>query len=841
MKVTSAKNSKAGAHSDAESFFGDGDGLERVSERLHLAKKSTSFGLQCKLVAPIFLVTMLMLMTHQQVTALTFLAPSGSLPWSGTCPPALGACASAASPCTWPTTDSLALIVVGQCDIVLNPGNYGGKALAWPLTLGLGGSLNAFQANGAVSGINVTISGATTFSLSGYNGQSSSQASLTSSSFNLVNVGGLLSFPVSISNVSLVDTSISITASLLQNGWTFPWQVTDSNITVTPTQTLFGVNGTPFSVSGTTLSSLVPSPASFSLLRSSVSLAPTRNTTLFKHSSTASLNITSSTVQATRLFGFFNGSASLLSPSVSLTASSSSISDFLELFDSETTGAITMAISNTSITGRSESAALAATGIPLASLPPLAATRGCTSGSISAGSTLNFVQFNGNATACNINVTDSSFVNVEATFSGASLAFSNVTITRTADDFGVSLVKTGFTKMNATIGRGLKLVNLHSTILPWTFLPSTASPATASAFLPTGTVTLDSITLMPSATLKFASLRMTEGVISGPSSATVTGSPIANNAQKLNNWVLGPINIDGAKLDLSRTQSLRLIPASYPPSNTSTLLTTSNGGAIISSNGAFLNLLSVVWPSASGVPEPELWGPEWPLISLENFTDPFGGNIFALTMTSEDSFPFYARSETVGTTTTFYFHYGYPMAPNTCQGSLPPPFYCEQGLWKSNDAFTNNSLTLPSGSVTIAGDVSVTTKIFVASGTTTLTIGGCLTTSEVSLDIDSRINITQSPGCTLDLYNTQASIRADSDSKKKACSKYSVGREQNNEKTTLVLFVAVDNSSCNNKYIIAGSAVAGVVLVALIVAMVVYTCTKKTVSNTTAARHMSEP
>lgn len=833
MKSKSVK--KANAQSDAESKFGGAVGL-------HLAKKCVFSGPQSKLATPVFLVTMLMLLTHHQISALTFLAPTGSLPWSGTCPPALGACASAASPCTWPTTDMLALIVVGQCDIVLNAGNYGGKLLSWPLTLGLGGSLNAFQANGAVSGVNVSISGATAFSLSGYNGQTSTQASISSSSFSLVNVGGLLSFPVSISNVSLVDTSVSIAASLLQNGWTFPWQITESNITVTPTQTIFGVNGTPFSVSGLALSALAPSPASFSLLRSTVSLAPNHNTTLFKHISTASINITSSSVQATRLFGFNNGSVSLLAPTVSLTASSSSISNFLELFDSATTGPITIAISNSSVTGRSESDALAASGLPLGSVPPLAASRGCTSGTISSGSTLGFVQFNGNATACNINVTDSTFVNVEATFSGSSLAFSNTTIIRTADDFGVSLVKTGFTNMNATVGRGLKLLNLHSTILPWTFLSSGTSPSTASAFLPTGTVTLDSITLLPSATLKFASLVLTEGDIQGPTSATVTGSPIANNAQKLNNWLLGPINIDGAKLDLSRTQSLRLIPATYPPSNTSTLLTTSNGGAIVSSNGAFLNLLSVVWPATNGVPEPELWGPEWPLLSLENFTDPFDGNIFALTMTSEDTYPFYARSEKVGTTTTFYFHYGYPMAPNTCQGSLPPPFYCDHGEWKSNDAFTNTSLTLPSGSVSISGDVSVTTKIIVSSGTTTLTVGGCLITSEVSLTIDSRINITQSPGCTFDLYRTQASIRSDSsaDSNKKSCSKYSVGREQSNEKTTLVLFVSVDNAGCNNKYIIAGSAVAGVVVVALVVAMVVYTCTKKTVSNTTAARHMTD-
>lgn len=753
--------------------------------------------------------------------------------------------------------------------------------LTWSLSLGVLGGLN-FRANGMVSGVNVTVPASSSLSISSFGGLTSNQAGFESSNIVMASPTALLgSVSIDISNVTLSNTAVTVASSILQNGYTFPWTISDVNVSVSPFQTRFALNSSPFTVTGVS-SGTTP----FSLLRSTVTLPSDRNYTLFRSSSIASMNITSSTIQAPRLFGgALNGSSGALQ---SLTLLHSSVSHFVELISTTssplsltppplasppnvppsspatTTPATTTPFSllplpllspsstltypinffNATVSGMTESQAQEA-GLTLTSLPRFSSDGSCTPGTINA-STITYAQLNRHAGPCDMRFEQASLVDVDGLYRGY-LSFTNTTFMRSDQNYSLSSVMTDFSGFEATlVGEdGLRLVNAHPTLFPWNFSPAQSYTPSGTSFIGDGKITVDHMMLQPGTILKFASLNLPDGaVITGSPASTIMGVDFASHTRKReeatqNAWTFGQgVTIQGTTLDLSNTQTIRFIP-SLPPSTNTPILLTSDGGAIVSSNGNFMTGMSVEWPDNATTPSP-VESLEWPLFVMTNFSDPLQGGLFSLALLEDDIFPFYGRanvSSSDASLSTVYFHFGDPIAPHNCSGRLPSIFYCLRGLWKANKGYTNTSFVLPAGEVTVRGNVTIQTSIIVPNTASSLTVSGCLQTSEISLNTKSRINITQSSSCSHDSLTAASNSALIRSTPAKSCEKYNVGKEQS--RTSLVLFVSIDNSGCSSKWIIVGAVIGGVAVIAIIVGAVLFVCTRKTANNTRAAARIS--
>ena len=167
----------------------------------------------------------------------------------------------------------------------------------------------------------------------------------------------------------------------------------------------------------------------------------------------------------------------------------------------------------------------------------------------------------------------------------------------------------------------------------------------------------------------------------------------------------------------------------------------------------------------------------------------------------------------------------------------PPGFSCSGGTWVSNGSVTaNTSLVITSATVIVIGNLTVNGSLIFASGSTNVTIQGCLELvngSSIVIDLSGGnggtgngnqiTSISQAEGCPLSLTSVPVGVKQ----RKKGCEKASVKTADASTKNTLVLILSFDKSGCNTKWIIVGAVLGSIVLIACVVTVVVYTMVQK--------------
>ena len=167
----------------------------------------------------------------------------------------------------------------------------------------------------------------------------------------------------------------------------------------------------------------------------------------------------------------------------------------------------------------------------------------------------------------------------------------------------------------------------------------------------------------------------------------------------------------------------------------------------------------------------------------------------------------------------------------------PPGFSCSGITWVSNGSVTaNTSLVITSATVTVIGNLTVNGSLIFASGSTNVTIQGCLELvngSSIVIDLSGGnggtgngnqiTSISQAEGCPLSLTSVPVGVKQ----RKKGCEKASVKTADASTKNTLVLILSFDKSGCNTKWIIVGAVLGSIVLIACVVTVVVYTIVQK--------------
>jgi hypothetical protein len=182
-----------------------------------------------------------------------------------------------------------------------------------------------------------------------------------------------------------------------------------------------------------------------------------------------------------------------------------------------------------------------------------------------------------------------------------------------------------------------------------------------------------------------------------------------------------------------------------------------------------------------------------------------------------------------------------PESP-TISCSQPPPsplsdFTCVNSVWVSETSITTPSLVIsPGGIIQIHGNLSVTDITFNGIGASVQVVNGCviingtiiLQLSEEDIDSvaqrslgDRQIDlITQDPECSWSSQAPSLSVKT-----KKSCRKVSAKANIDDSERLSALF-SIDSSWCQNRWIILGCVLGGVILIALIL-MLVFTQSKK--------------
>lgn len=157
---------------------------------------------------------------------------------------------------------------------------------------------------------------------------------------------------------------------------------------------------------------------------------------------------------------------------------------------------------------------------------------------------------------------------------------------------------------------------------------------------------------------------------------------------------------------------------------------------------------------------------------------------------------------------------------------LPSEFICYPNgtIIAVGDVNTPN-ITLPpgSGTIIINGNLTTSTVIFQDSNTT-LYITGCANISSITLELDfitstgRRVLIKQSGTNCSSLDNIALTTTGGRSTCKKVTAK-----TESSDASTLSVFFQVNNSGCNTKWIILGAVLGGVVLLAVIALVLIFT------------------
>lgn len=174
-------------------------------------------------------------------------------------------------------------------------------------------------------------------------------------------------------------------------------------------------------------------------------------------------------------------------------------------------------------------------------------------------------------------------------------------------------------------------------------------------------------------------------------------------------------------------------------------------------------------------------------------------------------------------------------APNC---PYPPPFVCtpDGHVIVNGSVNSNTSFVVPafSGSVVIRGNLTLTSGSIIIQGAgTTLNVTGCINvTSGVVIDLSRKGSVERlsksSPStliqqngnnCSLDISTLSVSVKNSPDDCKKAKSRVDASRSS---KDSLVVLFEFDNSSCNVKWIIVGSVLGALFIIAVIAILIIW-------------------
>lgn len=157
----------------------------------------------------------------------------------------------------------------------------------------------------------------------------------------------------------------------------------------------------------------------------------------------------------------------------------------------------------------------------------------------------------------------------------------------------------------------------------------------------------------------------------------------------------------------------------------------------------------------------------------------------------------------------------------SCTGYMEG-FSCESGQWVSNHSISSPSVTVPSelGIVTINGSFDVPgTLTFVGTGTTVVA-KGCAKIGEIELVLSETpenpskvplVLMEQNDGCPTSLADIPLELKTPN-----SCKRTSADRNSSTRSSLSVIFV-VSSSRCNTKWIILGSVLGGVLIIAVVV------------------------
>jgi Leucine-rich repeat (LRR) protein len=186
-----------------------------------------------------------------------------------------------------------------------------------------------------------------------------------------------------------------------------------------------------------------------------------------------------------------------------------------------------------------------------------------------------------------------------------------------------------------------------------------------------------------------------------------------------------------------------------------------------------------------------------------------------------------------------------PPPPPSCPLPSPgPTFFCVAGTWTSTDSVTQPTLVIPSGStVVIGGNLTLSGGISFNGLDSQLTVNGCiylgdgnevtieLTKEELKqLEKEGKVSKTlltyNGADCTggSDLTGTKVIATKGSGSEK--CRKLNASNSGSTPATLVVAFT-VDSGSCNTKWIILGSVLGGVIVLAVIGVVLIVTFSSK--------------
>jgi hypothetical protein len=171
-------------------------------------------------------------------------------------------------------------------------------------------------------------------------------------------------------------------------------------------------------------------------------------------------------------------------------------------------------------------------------------------------------------------------------------------------------------------------------------------------------------------------------------------------------------------------------------------------------------------------------------------------------------------------------------ASATCHQPIPQGFTCVNGFWTALTDINTPSITFPpnSGSVYVNGNLTVGDSITFAGLGTSIIVDGCVSlgtpTIVIELETDNPTSepitlITQKNGCPQSLANINIELK-----QPKSC-KRTFAKTEGSTASSLVVVFSVDSSRCNIKYIIIGSVLGGVVIIAIITVTLLATFNKK--------------
>jgi predicted outer membrane repeat protein len=175
-----------------------------------------------------------------------------------------------------------------------------------------------------------------------------------------------------------------------------------------------------------------------------------------------------------------------------------------------------------------------------------------------------------------------------------------------------------------------------------------------------------------------------------------------------------------------------------------------------------------------------------------------------------------------------------PSTPCTTSAPSSGDWTCSNGQWVSTGSVSSGSVTIPSTSVVVKGNLTISGQITFTGLDSSISVeGGCayvdgsvqveLTPSELeqiskeSGSSRSVVLVSQSSNCT-----TNLALAVSSSKSSKSCRKVTSSAQEQNDGTrsSLVVIFKVDSSSCNTRWIILGCVLGGILLLVLILALV---------------------